>query len=86
MKALFGYLVAGLVFQSAARPRPTPAATRPQCIPTEHMPISGLHRRPPEPMPVAKPDSTLHSRMPVGKQVPCYLADSLDDSLNLRRR
>ncbi len=43
--------------------------------PTEHMPIAGLHGHAPEPMPVARPDSTWHARMPVVDAMPCYLAE-----------
>lgn len=82
MRQLLGYLVAGLAFQAGPRPRPATSSAPHGCIPTEHMPIAGLRRRAPEPMPVAKPDSTWHGRMPVVDAMPCYLAE---DSSRLSR-
>ncbi len=75
MRHLVGYLVAGLAFQSGPRPRPATSTATRACIPTEHMPIAGVRSRAPEPMPVARPDSTSHARMPVVEAVPCYLAE-----------
>jgi hypothetical protein len=46
------------------------------CVPTASMPIAGLRGRPPEPMPVARPDSVRDSAMVI-RVVPCYLVDSL---------
>lgn len=45
------------------------------CVPTAPMPIAGLRGRPPEPMPVARPDSIVRDSAMVIRVVPCYLVD-----------
>ena len=77
MKSLFGLVFVAFVIQGARRPPAVAESITVSCVPTERMPIAGLHRHPPEPMPVAKPDSMWRSSMPRIKLIPCYLADSL---------
>jgi hypothetical protein len=78
MKPLFALVVVGLVIQGGPQRRAAPDTLTKPCVPTEPMPIAGLHGRPPEPaMPVVRPDSTWRSRMPIIKLIPCYLVDSL---------
>ena len=79
MNAIFGAIVIGAVALSAAAVgvvRGTDIPPSPPCVPTERMPIAGLNARPPEPMPVLRPDSTRHLALRVFRAAPCYLADS----------
>jgi len=48
-----------------------------RCVPTAPMPITGLRGRPPETMPMARPDSTTRDSAMVIRLVPCYLVDSI---------
>lgn len=68
-----------LAFQRGpARPDFSRLIPRPRaCVPTAPMPIIGLRSRPPEPMPVARPDSTKRDSSMVIRVVPCYLVDTL---------
>jgi hypothetical protein len=47
-----------------------------RCVPTAPMPIVGLRSRPPEPMPILRPDSATRDSVMVVRLVPCYLVDS----------
>ena len=49
---------------------------RSRCVPTAPMPVGGLRARPPEPMPIAKPDSVAPDSRMVIRLVACYLTDS----------
>ena len=77
MKSSLGLLLLALVVPGHTRQWPTASGTPAACIPTEHMPIYGLHSRPPEPMPIVRPDSTWFDRTPTTAITPCYLVDSL---------
>ena len=48
-----------------------------KCVPTAPMPIVGFRARPPETMPVARPDSAMRDTAMVIRLVPCYLVDSI---------
>jgi hypothetical protein len=47
-----------------------------RCVPTAPMPIAVFRGRPPESMPVARPDSVRDSAMVI-RLMPCYLLDSI---------
>ena|ERR1051325_7591653 len=77
MRTRLAFVLVRVAFQAQSA-----AALRPDirgCIPTERMPIIGLHVQPPEPMPVVRPPSTWRSPMPVDERIPCYLATTPSD-------
>jgi len=71
---LFGLALVSLVPRGVGSHASTSPAGR-GCVPTEHMPIAGLHARPPERMPVLRPDTSWHGRMPTRALIPCYLVN-----------
>ena len=77
MKSLLGLVLVGVVVQGGDSRRLERPGPQLSCVATERMPILGLIVHPTDHMPVDKPDSAWHSRMPIIRLVPCYLADSL---------
>ena len=78
MRPLFALGLLGAALAAAPHSRAaTGGELRIACVPTAPMPILGLHAGRVERMPVSKPDSAWHDRMPTSNLTPCYLVDSL---------